>query len=598
MNDSVLVEALRARDPGALAALYDTHAESIYRYARTLLESSDSAQVALRDTLIAAEAHVHALADPERLRVWLYALARGECARRRSALQAMPVGDGTDIGAMAGGASDGELRLVAVNAVAALPEGEREVLDLLTRHAIPEHELAAVLGITAAQAEQLRQAASYRLQDLVTTEILARNASPACAERAHILAGLPGAESSPGTSTEAPGASGEAAGTRGETSPGTYSEAGGTRGESFPGTPGEAAGTHDEPFSGAAGEEVSGTADTEAFSREAETEASSGTADTEAFSRVLDARTRELLLEHAEHCAVCGPHRERQVSAAKVFNLLPVAELPETLRVRVMSCFIDPELVPYRRFVARRTGLLDPHGFPLRETKRARRGPAVLAGAVAALAIVVAAVVLVGAVRDAENPAASGEYAALTVPGPSLTAAPVPSGARPTTPSASLTPVAGGTRDPRAARPMAPVAAIGPNAAAFVPPRVPSPPSPSTRAPKPSRSSSPAPSAKPTPRPPSGEPPTAPPPPPPTPPRPPRQRPPLPAPTATHQHHPRRTPCPPRTRPAPTATSSPAPTGTGGASSAAPTGSGGGSSAGVPAVPVIPPQAAGRVHRQ
>ncbi|MFC4533715.1 hypothetical protein [Sphaerisporangium dianthi] len=565
MNDSVLVEALRARDPGALAALYDTHAESIYRYARTLLESSDSAQVALRDTLIAAEAHVHALADPERLRVWLYALARGECARRRSALQAMPAGDDTEIGAMAGGASDGELRLVAVNAVAALPEDEREVLDLLARHAIPEHELAAVLGTTAAQAEQLRQAASYRLQDLVTTEILARNASPACAERAQILAGLPGAET-------------------------------------FPGTPGEAPGTHGQTFSG---EEVSGAADTEDFSREADTEASSntadteassGTADTEAFSRVLDARTRELLLEHTEHCAVCGPHRERQVSAAKVFNLLPVAELPETLRVRVMSCFIDPELVPYRRFVARRTGLLDPHGFPLRETKRARRGPAVLAGAVAALAIVVVAVVLVGAVRDAENPAASGEYAALTVPGPSLTAAPVPSGTRPATPSASLTPVAGGTRDPRAARPMAPVAAIGPHAAAFVPPRVPLPPSPSTRAPKPSRSSSPAPTAKPTPRPPSGEPPTA--PPPPTPPRPPRQRPPLPAPTATHQHHPRRTPCPPRTRPAPTATSSPAPTGSGGTSSAAPTGSGGGSSAGVPAVPAIPPQAAGRVHRQ
>ncbi|MEV4185448.1 hypothetical protein AB0J28_28905 [Streptosporangium canum] len=42
-----------------------------------MLGGPDGAQVALRDTLIAAEAHVHALADPGRLVTWLYAPARG-----------------------------------------------------------------------------------------------------------------------------------------------------------------------------------------------------------------------------------------------------------------------------------------------------------------------------------------------------------------------------------------------------------------------------------------------------------------------------------------------------------------------------------------
>ncbi|MFD2357381.1 RNA polymerase sigma factor [Nonomuraea ferruginea] len=85
MNDRVLVEALRAGDPGALAALYDAHAESVYRYCRCLLRDADSAQVALRDALIAAEAHAGLLADPGMLRPWLYALARSECRRRRIA---------------------------------------------------------------------------------------------------------------------------------------------------------------------------------------------------------------------------------------------------------------------------------------------------------------------------------------------------------------------------------------------------------------------------------------------------------------------------------------------------------------------------------
>nr|BFE84655.1 hypothetical protein GCM10020093_072560 [Planobispora longispora] len=77
MNDRVLVEALRARDPGALSTLYDTFAEGLHRYCRSMLTDIDGAQVALRDTLIVAEAHIHALADADRLKVWLYTLARG-----------------------------------------------------------------------------------------------------------------------------------------------------------------------------------------------------------------------------------------------------------------------------------------------------------------------------------------------------------------------------------------------------------------------------------------------------------------------------------------------------------------------------------------
>lgn len=77
MTDSVLVAALCARSPGALADLYDSYAESVYRYCCSMLTTSDAAESALLDTFVAAEAHVHALADSRRLEAWLYALARG-----------------------------------------------------------------------------------------------------------------------------------------------------------------------------------------------------------------------------------------------------------------------------------------------------------------------------------------------------------------------------------------------------------------------------------------------------------------------------------------------------------------------------------------
>ncbi|WP_084958803.1 sigma-70 family RNA polymerase sigma factor [Thermoactinospora rubra] len=296
MNDRVLVEALRAHDPGALAALYDSHAESIYRYCWSLLLSSDSAQVALRETLIAAEAHIRRLADPGRLRTWLFALARTECLRRR---QAVAPEDATAELPAVGDPEDADLRVMAWNAVRGLAEEDRELLELATVHRLPAAEIAAVLGTSPRRVEPALEEARERLRDAITAEVLARKGPYDCPRRALILSG---------------------------------------------------------------------------------------------FSGELTDDMRAHLVRHVARCEICAPHRSRQVSAAKVFELLPAVGLPESLRVRVLSCFIDPELTPYRRYVARRSAALDAAGFPVAGDRPARRRPRALAGAVAAVAAVIAIV--------------------------------------------------------------------------------------------------------------------------------------------------------------------------------------------------------------
>ncbi|WP_162795092.1 RNA polymerase sigma factor, partial [Nonomuraea lactucae] len=300
MNDRVLVQALRAHDPGALAALYDAHAESIYRYCWSLLLNSDYAQVALRDTLIAAHAHAGSLADPGRLRPWLYALARRECLRRR---MAEPPGAGSGIGAGAdpgtgtGAGHDADLRVMAWNATRSLRAADRELLELSAGHGMSTSEIAAVRGVPPRQVEADREEARQRLRDAITAEVLAGKGPYDCQRRAGILAG---------------------------------------------------------------------------------------------FSGRLTREMREQLVQHLPGCETCSPHRSRQVSEAKVFELLPRVSLPDALRVRVMSCFADPELAPYRRYVARRSGALDGDGFPLAGDKKVRRWPQALACALAAVATVVA----------------------------------------------------------------------------------------------------------------------------------------------------------------------------------------------------------------
>src|SRR5579859_3902913 len=82
-NEFSIVSALRRNEPDAVEQLFDTYADHIFRYCWFMLRNRDFALIALRDTLVVAHAHIGRLADPGAFESWLYALARGECRRRR-----------------------------------------------------------------------------------------------------------------------------------------------------------------------------------------------------------------------------------------------------------------------------------------------------------------------------------------------------------------------------------------------------------------------------------------------------------------------------------------------------------------------------------
>ncbi|GHC70869.1 hypothetical protein GCM10007079_02810 [Nocardiopsis terrae] len=87
MTDQDLLHALRSgQTPSADAyvRLLDAYGEELYRRCILVLRDRDAAHVVLRDTLIAAHAHIRRLPDAERLGEWLHALAEAECARHRA----------------------------------------------------------------------------------------------------------------------------------------------------------------------------------------------------------------------------------------------------------------------------------------------------------------------------------------------------------------------------------------------------------------------------------------------------------------------------------------------------------------------------------
>jgi DNA-directed RNA polymerase specialized sigma24 family protein len=266
MKDPLLVEALRARDPGAPAALYDTHGEGLFRYCWFLLRSRDVAQVALRDTLVLAEAHISQLHSPSMLQPWLYALARAECKRRQES-----PGATHDTVIARPDQPDADRRLIAWHAVMSLDATEREGLELTLRHGMDVATAAPVLGLQPDELREVLDRGRVHLEQALAGEILARHGVHTCAERTAALKGW-------------------------------------------------------------AGELTTGLC--------------------------------ERLVSHAKACDLCRRYMPRNVSAVKVYGLLPVPAPPQSMRLRVMTCFTDPELVGYRMFVAARVADFNQLGFP------------------------------------------------------------------------------------------------------------------------------------------------------------------------------------------------------------------------------------------
>jgi DNA-directed RNA polymerase specialized sigma24 family protein len=266
MEDRLLVEALRSRDPIAMGAVYDDYAERLYGYCWFQLRNGDAAQVAFRDTLMCAEAHIAKLRSPARFGAWLYALARIECRRRRPAGPVQP-----DLPIARHDQDDVDLRLMAWRAVDGLPPLSRELLDLRHRHHHDDGDLALITGLRPREIGELLAQARVLLEAALTAEILAHDGLDGCAGRAAMPAARTGA---------------------------------------------------------------------------------------------IDDDLRETLVRHSLECPRCARHLPDNIAPGKVYDLLPRAPLPPSLRGHIMNCFTDPELAGYRLFAAARVSRFGAHGFP------------------------------------------------------------------------------------------------------------------------------------------------------------------------------------------------------------------------------------------
>ncbi len=193
MRDREIVAAIVAGDPAGLAAAYDSYAGVLHAYCRSLLGEPADAADAVQDTFVIAAAKLGSLRDPDRLRPWLYAVARNECYRRlrgrvrlASLDEAGDVSDTlTDASSEAGRA---ELRDLVAAALAGMNPGDREVIELNLRNEVEGQDLADALGVPLNQAHALASRARGQLERSLGALLVARTGRAACAELDAMLA--------------------------------------------------------------------------------------------------------------------------------------------------------------------------------------------------------------------------------------------------------------------------------------------------------------------------------------------------------------------------------------------------------------------------
>ncbi|MGH3737335.1 MAG: sigma-70 family RNA polymerase sigma factor [Micromonosporaceae bacterium] len=197
MDDPRIAALLREGDPEGLSQLYDRYASRLYAFCLTVVRDRGTAQDVVQDTLIIAYQRVGQLRDPQRLRPWLYALARNECLRQlRRQRRSTALEDAGDVPAEGSDPATQlharDLQKLVWYAAEGLNPRERAALELSVRHGLGGRDLADALGVTVNHAQTLLTRARQQLERGLSALLIGRSGPRDCPELAGIVDGWDG----------------------------------------------------------------------------------------------------------------------------------------------------------------------------------------------------------------------------------------------------------------------------------------------------------------------------------------------------------------------------------------------------------------------
>jgi RNA polymerase sigma factor (sigma-70 family) len=198
-SDADLALASAAGDQRAFAEIYDRYADRLHDFCLGMLADRDAAADCVQDTFCIAATQLPRLRDPDRLRPWLYSIARNEALRRiRQRRRETPSEELPETASSEPGpdtlAARMELSDLIADAAGGLSDRDRAVLELAFRHGLNGPSLAEALGVSASNANTIVHRLRETIQRSLGALLVSRRASSVggCAELTTILDGWDG----------------------------------------------------------------------------------------------------------------------------------------------------------------------------------------------------------------------------------------------------------------------------------------------------------------------------------------------------------------------------------------------------------------------
>jgi RNA polymerase sigma factor (sigma-70 family) len=141
VSDAELARAAAAGDRRAFAEIYDRYADRLHDFCIGMVRDRDAAADCVQDVFCTAATQLARLREPDKLRPWLYAIARNEALRhlrerrREQLLEEVPDMACTDAGPDTLAART-ELADLIAQAAGGLGDRDRAVLELAYHHGL------------------------------------------------------------------------------------------------------------------------------------------------------------------------------------------------------------------------------------------------------------------------------------------------------------------------------------------------------------------------------------------------------------------------------------------------------------------------------
>ena len=190
MDDAQLVDAARAGDRDAIAAIYDRFAHGIHDFSLSILRNRAEAADALQETFLVAFAALDTLAEPARLRAWLYAVAHRSLLDRIEHYGASFFSDEGELpyrGPADERLSRSELAEFVWAMAGGLDLADRVLLDLYLRQGLEGRDLAGASGVPRSQLEGRLSRLEAQVDRSLGALVVARTGRRQCPELYGIL---------------------------------------------------------------------------------------------------------------------------------------------------------------------------------------------------------------------------------------------------------------------------------------------------------------------------------------------------------------------------------------------------------------------------